>query len=159
MDRRDLPMKEADGTSGGRTRRRATGRKETVGGGDEDAARFDECGQKLNRPRNALRRRRGQQLAVGDVLDHALMLRRVGILVKTMVQGLRRRQRLQRDIKRQHQPGGEQVSSRARSSGGWPHHHVGSQASRTGGRKRHYCKLLANPVLEGMTRDGAMLPP
>lgn len=105
--------------SGGRNGRRATGREKTFGTDDDDERPFWRSGENQSWLKLKLRNGSDQQLAVGDELDDALMIRRMGVFVDAMMQGGGRGEKLQREIKPKHERAGENLSLHSRSFGNW----------------------------------------
>ena len=112
-------MKEISRKSGGRNGRRAAGREKAFGADDDDERPFWRSGENQARLKFKLRNGGDQQLAVGDELDDALMIRRVGVFVDAMVQGGGCGEKLQRDVEAKHQRDGENFSLHSGSYGNW----------------------------------------
>lgn len=110
-------MKETDRRSGGSNGRRTAGREKTFGTNDEDERPFWRSGENKLRLKFKLRNGSDQQLAVGDELDDALMIRRVGVFVDAMVKSVGCGEELQREVKPKHERDGENLSLHSRSYG------------------------------------------
>ena len=102
-------MNRADGNSGGRGRG-APGWEEVFSPYGGNTTPFSR-GERLDlRGQDKFQRRRTGHMSVGHELDHALVIRIVGILVNTVVQRLRGGCGLERDMQPQHQRHGEDSS-------------------------------------------------
>jgi len=112
-------MKGLRWRSGGRNGRRAAGREQTFGTDDDDEGPFWRSVENQSWLKFKLRNGCGQQLAVGDELDDALMIRRMRIFVDAMVQGVGCGEELQREVKPKHERDGENLSLHSRSFGNW----------------------------------------
>lgn len=92
--------------SGGVGRRRAAGWEQAGGEGGKDPVQGQEGNEAEPCGGQRVGGGTGEELAVGHELDGAVMVGRVGILVQAVVQDLRGREHLHREVQAQHEQGG-----------------------------------------------------